>query len=71
MPCERRQLAQQSVAQHSISIRFACCIFAISETCYRYKAKLADDNTEIAQWLIQLTDEHKDWGFGLCFNYIA
>jgi len=37
-------MAQQAVAQHAISIRLACKAFGISETCYRYQAKLSDDN---------------------------
>jgi len=69
-PRERRSLAQESVAQHSVSIRVVCQCFLISETCYRYQPKLASDNEEIAQWLIQLTREHTDWGFGLCFSYL-
>lgn len=63
-------MAQTSVAQYSVSIRLACQCFLISETCYRYQPKLASENEEIAQWLIRLTSEHSDWGFGLCFDYL-
>lgn len=63
-------MAQASVAQHSVSIRLACQCFLISETCYRYQPKLASENEIIAQWLIKLTSEHSDWGFGLCFDYL-
>jgi len=42
----------------------------ISETCYRYQAKLSDDNTFIAEQLIELTEENPDWSFGLCFSYL-
>ncbi len=69
-PRERRCMAQESVARHSISIRKACYCFLISETCYRYQPKQASENDEIAQWLIQLTTRHSDWGFGLCFDYL-
>ena len=69
-PCERRELAQQSVAIHGISIRFACRAFSVSESCYRYQPKLQDENAEIADWLITLTKQHSDWGFGLCFAYL-
>lgn len=69
-PRERRQLAHQSVATHSISIRFACRIFAVSETCYRYQPKLSDENAEIASRLAELTAAESDWGFGLCFDYL-
>ena len=70
MPRERRVLAQASVAQHSISVSLACRCFRISETCYRYQPKLCAENEMIVQWLIRLTSEHSDWGFGLCFAYL-
>lgn len=63
-------MAQQAVATNKISVRAACRAFNISETCYRYQAKLSDDNACIANWLINLTDEHADWGFGQCFLYL-
>ena len=63
-------MAQQAVAHYAISIRLACSAFSISETCYRYQAKLSDDNALIAEQLIELTEENTDWGFGLCFSYL-
>ena len=36
-------MAQDAVVNHSISIRLACSAFSISETCYRYQAKLKDE----------------------------
>lgn len=63
-------MAQQAVATYAISIRLACTTFDISETCYRYQAKLKDDNALIAQQLIDLTEAHSDWGFGLCFAHL-
>ena len=53
-----------------MSIRLACATFSISETCYRYQPVLRDENAEIADWLLRLTDTHKRWGFGLCFLYL-
>ena len=44
--------------------------FCISERCYRYQAKLSSENAEIADWLIKLTDDETDWGFGLCYDYL-
>ncbi len=67
---DRRQMAQQAVALHAVSIRLACSAFGISETCYRYQVKLSDDNALIAEQLIELTEENSDWGFGLCFSYL-
>lgn len=63
-------MAQRARAQYDISIRLACTVFSISETCYRYKAKLCNENTEIADWLLRLTATYKRWGFGLCFLYL-
>lgn len=48
----------------------ACLIFKVSQTCYRYKARLDQENIQIADWLIKLTNEHKTWGFKLCFLYL-
>lgn len=42
----------------------------ISETCYRYKPKFHDENNKIADYLLSLTQEQKNWGFGLCFLYL-
>lgn len=56
--------------QTQASIRQVCKAFAISETCYRYQPKLNDENAEIADWLIRLTHNWKDWGFGLCFLFL-
>lgn len=69
-PSCRRQMAQQAVTYHAVSIRMACRAFSISETCYRYQAKLSGDNVLIAAKLIELTEENTDWGFGLCFSYL-
>ncbi len=63
-------MAKSSVAQHDIPIRLACVIFSVSETCYRYEAKRDIENEQIADWLLRLTDNHRNWGFGLCFLYL-
>ena len=62
-------MAQQAVAHYAISIRLACRAFSISETCYRYQSKLNDDNTLIAEQLIELTEENTDWGL-VCVSLI-
>lgn len=33
-------------------------------------AYFSEENEEIAKMLIKLTNEHKRWGFGLCFAYL-
>jgi len=63
-------MAQEVVSQHAIPIRLACEMFRVSETCYRYIAKRDLENEAIADWLMRLTDNHRTWGFGLCFLYL-
>lgn len=63
-------MAQRAYKDNSISIKHVCQIFSISECCYRYKAKLSDENQQIADWLLRLTTTHKRWGFGLCYLYL-
>ena len=69
-PSLRREMAQKAVAAARCSIRHACVIFGISETCYRYRAKLSSENAEIADLLVRLTHNQRNWGFGLCFLYL-
>jgi putative transposase len=69
-PSQRKEMAKHLVEEQSVSVRFACETFGISETCYRYEPKLSDENAEIADWLVRLTHNWKDWGFGLCFLFL-
>jgi len=63
-------MAQHAVQQRGVSVRLACEAFKVSQTCYRYVAKNDTENEEIADWLLRLTDNHRNWGFGLCFLYL-
>ena len=69
-PSRRREMAEHAVAQRGLSIRLACQAFQISQACYRYKAQRCIEDDEIAQWLLRLTDNNRNWGFGLCFLYL-
>ena len=69
-PSRRREMAQKAVSQKQVSIRLACWMFDISGTCDRYRAKLSSENAEIADWLIRLTHNQRNWGFGLCFLHL-
>jgi putative transposase len=60
-------MAKEAVTKHNITIRLACASRGISETCYRHQAKLSDENAEIADWLIRLTQWQRNWG-GLRFT---
>lgn len=69
-PSHRKRMAKVAVAQKQVSIKLACHAFGISETCYRYEAKLSEENEEVADWLVKLTTDESDWGFGLCFDFL-
>ena len=69
-PSHRKEMAQKAVSTHGLNVRLVCLAFGISETCYRYQPILSDENAQIADWLIRLTDNQKDWGFGLCRDYL-
>jgi len=51
----------------AVSLPLVCQAFGISQTCYRYQAKLCSDNSHIADWLVRLTHSERNWGFGLCY----
>src|SRR5690606_19439651 len=69
-PSRRREMAQHAVKVRGVSVRLACEAFKVSLTCYRYVAKNNTENDEVADWLLRLTDNHRSWGFGLCFLYL-
>ena len=60
-------MASQVVKERRIAIKRACGLFSVSQTCYRYRATLLDDNARIADWLLRLAYANRTWGFGLCF----
>ena len=62
-------MAERAVQERGVSIRLACEAFKLSQRCYRYVAKFNSENEKIANWLLRLTDNHRNWGFGLCFLY--
>lgn len=63
-------MAKKAVDRDGISIRLARVTFGVSQTCYRYEARLSGENQQIADWLLRFTQTHKRWGFGLCFRYL-
>jgi putative transposase len=63
-------MAGQVVREREIAIKRVCALFSISETCYRYRAKLSDDNARIADCLLRLAYTQRTWGFGLCFLWL-
>ena len=69
-PSRLKEVAQDAVERKGASIRVACAAVGISETCYRYQPKLSSENAEIADWLIRLTHNQRNWGFGLCYLFL-
>ena len=63
-------MAATAVERRGVSIAVACRTFGVSETCYRYSPLLSDENAQIADLLVGLTDARKTWGFGLCFLHL-
>ena len=66
----RKVMAKQAMINRDASISLICRTFSISETCYRYEPKLNSDNELIADLLGGLTQNQRNWGFGLCFLYL-
>lgn len=69
-PSRRREMAKRAVQERGISIRLACELYQISQTCYRYEAQRNIENEQIANWLVRLTDNNRSWGFGLCYLFL-
>ena len=66
-PLRRKEMAYHYIEDRGISIRMACLIFNISVTGYYHQSVASDENSQIADLLIELTTQNKNWGFGLCF----
>jgi len=69
-PSCRRKMAKAAVKEEKANIRQACEAFNLSQTCYRYESKFSAENDLIADWLIRITSNQQNWGFGLCFLYL-
>jgi putative transposase len=63
-------MARGYVDAGRVTIQNACLAFGISQTCFRYQAKRNSENEVIADWLVRLTNNQRNWGFGLCFLYL-
>lgn len=61
-PSQRREMAMRAVRERSMTVRLACDTFGVSQTCYRYQAKGSAENEAIADWLIKLTHNQRNWG---------
>lgn len=63
-------MAKEVVGRRRACVRVACETFRISQSCYRYQGRYKVENEKIANWLLRLTDNHRTWGFMLCFLYL-
>ena len=60
-------MAKRAVGEGSLSVCLvACQASQFSRSCYRYEVKTHATNEEIADWMLNLTDNHRNWRFGLC-----
>jgi putative transposase len=61
------EIAKKAVTERGACILVSLEAFRISESCYRYERKLDAANDEVANWLIRLTDNHRNLGIGLWY----
>jgi putative transposase len=54
-------MARRAIQEKFISIKVASQAFQVSETCYRYQPKRKVENEVIADWLIRLTENRRNW----------
>jgi len=64
-------MAKRCVERQGVSVRVSCEVFGISESCYRFQTKRSAENEEIADHLLRLTHNQRNWGFGLCYLYLS
>jgi putative transposase len=71
-PSERKQMAQQLKDQHALTIRAACNLAQVSETCFRYTSKNDEVNQMLTAKLIEITNtvHQENWGFKMCYQHI-
>jgi putative transposase len=60
-------MTKGAFSKRSACIRVPCQAFGIGESCYLYERKLDAEAIELANWLLRLIDNHRNWDFGLCY----
>ena len=63
-------MASWAVKVRGSSINRACELFGLSQSGYRYVPQRNVENQRIAEWLTRLTDNQRNWGFGLCYLFL-
>ncbi|SIS99407.1 putative transposase [Paracoccus saliphilus] len=66
-PSQRREMTCNAVERRGVSVALACRTFGVSETRYRYRPLVSDENELIADLLLGLTGARKTWGLGCVF----
>lgn len=56
-----------ALLDRGLNVRLGCRVCGIGESCYRYQPKLSDEDAEIADWLVRITHNQKNWGLGYVF----
>ena len=62
-PSKRREMAKKGLAKHGISVRLACVVYGISDTCYRCQAKLNRENALVTDSLREAHADSQTLGF--------
>jgi putative transposase len=69
-PSRRCEMTKRAVQKKCVYIKVACQAVQVSGTCYRYQPKRKAENEVVADWLIRLTGNRRNWGFDLCDMYL-
>lgn len=65
-------MAQALIAQHQLTVRTACQLAQVSETCYRYTPKNNEINQMLTAQLHEIisTPNQERWGFQMCYLHL-
>ena len=69
-PSQRREMAQAAVANRRQRKTVVLRISDLVKRATDIRPKLSSENALIADWLIRLTHNQRNWGFGLCYLYL-
>jgi len=58
-------------AEACVAVPNTCPAFRISESSYRSERTLDDENVEMANWLLRLTDNYCSWRFCLYYLFLC
>lgn len=59
-----------SRTEHTLSLRQACALFALSTSIYYYRAKRKSEDDRIESELRSLAELHRSWGFWMMFYHL-